>query len=153
MQRHKLILESAQDGTFHTFFRNNHSRWIYMNMALDGEAVHITDCFYIDRPKNQGSYAIPKKLKTKHCNLNALLEVCANELDKRFFGIEIRNKTDRLTKEAYIQSVVSDSGKFKPLILVGKIEGDELPERLATRLKNRIHRSIYLDLRRKDRDS
>ena len=113
----------------------------------------ITDCFYIDR--NQGRIGTeryiskPLKLQTLRFPIDDLLSVIETELDKKFYGIEfVRDDNADLTLDEYLQIKSDDSNnKYHFLIIIGdddKYNG--LPVRLRTRLKNRLHRSIYVEL-------
>ena len=73
----------------------------------------------------------------------------AAELDKQFYGVDFIT-TDRaeLPQDEYIQAWLNSANqKYRFLIMVGK--GDQhngLPAHLSTRLKNKVHRSIFVEL-------
>lgn len=78
-----------------------------------------------------------------------LLNVIETELDKKFYSIEfLGDDTGDLSADDYIAAKSTESfSKYRFLILVGDGEGyNGLPARLRTRLKNQLHRSIYVDL-------
>lgn len=91
-----------------------------------------------------GCNPIPLRLKTFKCRHDNLLDVLADELDKHFFGIEFSETENNISAEEYIKLKNSNKQKYKFLILVNS--GDTY----KTRLKNRIHRSIYLEINRND---
>ena len=63
-----------------------------------------------------------------------------NELDKTFFGIEFCDIENHLSTEEYIKLKTQVKTKYKFLILVND------NNTYKTRLKNRIHRSILLEI-------
>lgn len=139
MKRSYLKLHKATEDMWHCVFCNNHGRKIYIKMNFSGGGVvNICDCFYVDRPWK----AIPKKLTTKNCKYEELLNVFAAELDKKFFGIEFVDCEEVLLADEFIAKSLSHRRKLNFLILVdnGHI--------LKTRLKNRTHRVIYLEITR-----
>ena len=149
----KLESISENESVFRTIFKNNHGRTIYLSLERNNSQYVITECFYIDR--NQGKsgnlrYAAkPKLLKTRSFPVDELLDVIANELDKHFYGIEfISSETSDLPLEDYIESWSDNPNKqYRFLIMLGDGEPiNGLPPRLRTRLKNKLHRSIYIEL-------
>ena len=81
--------------------------------------------------------------------MDNLLSVIEAELDKKFYGMEfVRDGNADLPLDEYLQvKTMQADQKYRFLILVG--EGDEyngLPVRLRTRLKNKLHRSICIEL-------
>lgn len=140
MKRSILKLDKISGNCYHTFFRNNHGRKIYVCLTYKNNEVLITDCFYTDRPESNGTKVVPLKFKTMQCSYDNLLNVLANELDKRFFGIEFSEIENNISAEEYIKLKISDKHKYKFLILVNS------GNTYQTRLKNRIHRSIYLEI-------
>lgn len=142
MKRSILKLDKISENRYHTVFRNNHGRKIYICLTYKSNKVLITDCFYIDRPENDGKRTVPLKFKTTQCGYDNLLNVLANELDKRFFGIEFSEIENNISTEEYIKLKISDKHKYKFLILVNS------GNKYQTRLKNRIHRSIRLEISR-----
>lgn len=144
MQKSVLYLNSQQRHTYQALFNNNHGRRIYLKLKMEDKEVFITDCFYTDRPERNGIKAIPLKFKTSRCTRENLLDVLANELDKRFFGIEFSEIENNISTEEYIKLKSADKHKYKFLILVNS------GNTYQTRLKNRVHRSIYLEINRND---
>lgn len=142
MKKSVLKMDKISGDYYHAVFRNNHGRKIYICLTYKNNEVLITDCFYTDRPESNGTKAVPLKFKTSCCTRENLLDVFANELDKRFFGIEFSETENDISAEEYIKLKSSDKHKYKFLILVNS--GDTY----KTRLKNRIHRSIYLEISR-----
>lgn len=144
MQRSILRLDMATDNCYHTIFKNNHGRKIYIRLRYTDTEVIVTDYFYTNRPARNGVKSVPLKFKTTKCNRNNLLKVLAYELDKQFFGIEFSENDLNISAEEYIMLKNQHKRKYKFLILVssGNI--------YKTRLKNRIHRSIYIEISRND---
>lgn len=142
MQKSILQLDKRQEHTYQAMFNNNHGRRIYLNLKMEDKEVFITDCFYTDRPEKNGIKTVPLKFKTTRCTRDNLLDVLANELDKRFFGIEFSETENNISAEEYIRLKNADKLRYKFLILVNS--GDTY----KTRLKNRIHRSIYIEISR-----
>ena len=156
MQKSILKLELYTNNgkeAFRTIFKNQHGRVLYLSIEIDDTNCSIIDCFYIDR--NQGRTgpercrSKPLKLQTVQFHIDNLLHVIKIELDKKFYDVEII-KTDsiNLTLDQYLQ-VKSENlhRKYHFLIMVGS--GDTyngLPICLRTRLKNKLHRSIFIEL-------
>ena len=141
MKRSILTFDKTFDDEFHTIIRNNHGRRLYLKVALSGEKITIYDCFYIDRPMRNGIKAIPRKQTTLQCSYIDLTDVLAAEIDKRFYGIEFSDTENKLSTEEYIRFALQDKHKYKFLILV------ESNGMLKTRLKNRVHRTIYIEIK------
>lgn len=78
---------------------------------------------------------------TLQCSYDDLTDILAAEIDKRFYGIEFSDTENKLSTEEYIRLALQDKHKYKFLILV---ESDGV---LKTRLKNRVHRTIYLEIK------
>lgn len=87
-----------------------------------------------------GHNAVPCKFHTSHCTCDSLIDVFKNELDKTFFGIEFSDTENKLSTEEYIKLKTQVKTKYKFLILVND------NNTYKTRLKNRIHRSILLEI-------
>lgn len=141
MKRSILKLDKFSKDIYQTIFKNNHGRVIFMQVQIDDSYIQIVDCIYIDRAKRNGKYPIPKKHKITICRKSKLLEVIANELDKFFYGIEFSEKEYDISAEKYINQYLAISKKYKFLIF---IEKDGI---LKTRFKNRVHRTIYLEIK------
>lgn len=88
-------------------------------------------------------------LRTIQFPAEQLLSVIEAELDKKFYGVTYtQDKNTGLPLDAYIRKKAEqENRKYRFLILVGEGERmNGLPIRLRTRLKNKLHRAIYLDL-------
>ena len=107
---------------------------------------------FLCRPGPGASKTPPdaQKLNTRHFPADNLLEVIASELDKVFYGVEyVQTETADMPLADYLYYKAKETDcKYRFLILVG--EGGQcpngLPMKLHTRLKNKLHRSIYLEL-------
>lgn len=86
---------------------------------------------------------------TTNFNFNEILHVIASELDRKYFGIEIADKFTDLSRNEFIAIQLENMQKgYNFLIFVG--DGDPvngIPSVIKTKFKNRIHRSIYLEMR------
>ena len=94
-------------------------------------------------------YTKPQKLQTFHFHIDELLYVIDTELDKKFYDVDIITTNNAALPLDHYLKVKSEAThkKYHFLIMVGS--GDtynELPVRLCTRLKNKLHRSIYIEL-------
>ncbi len=141
MKRSVLKFDKVSKNTYHTIIRNNHGRKIYLRINRLGDIITICDCFYIDRPMRNGRNAIPQKQQTIRCRYDDLINVLAAEIDKLFYDIEFSDCKEKLPTKEYINSYFQNQKKYKFLILVEK---DGV---LKTRLKNRVHRTIYLEIK------
>ena len=144
MNRSVLKLEKASDGAFHAIFRNNHSRKLYLKITVSGEFVTIFDCFYVDRPMRNGRKTVPLKQTTKKCKFKDLTGILAKEVGKQFYGIEFIDSERKLSTDEYINSALQDKEKFKFLIFV------EINGVMKTRFKNRVHRTVFLEVKQSD---
>jgi len=89
------------------------------------------------------------KLRTFRFPVDEILSVIETELDRKFYGVEfIQSDYAGLPLVEYIQTKGNDGNtKYRFLIMVGKGNSiDGLPVHLSTRLKNRLHRSIFVEL-------
>ena len=141
MKRMSLNLDKVHKNYYQTIIRNNHGRKIYLKISCFEDIIRIIDCFYIDRPERNGVKAIPQKLKTFEFKQSELLNVIANELDKRFSDVIVFETENNITASQYIKNFESTKNKYKFLIFV------QDGEILKTRIKNRVHRSIYLEIK------
>ena len=141
MKRSILKFDKVSENTYHTIIKNNHGRKIYLKINRIGETITIIDCFYIDRPMRNGRKAIPQKWTTVKCNYSSLIDVLAVELDKHCYGIEFSETETNISAEEYISLYLQNRKKYRFLILV------ECNAILKTRLKNRVHRTIYLEIK------
>ena len=155
MQRSILQLDAfgccGSSKAYRTTFRNQHGRTLFLSLELNGTQCTITDCFYTDRSRGTVSatptLARPKRLVTLNFPTAQLLSVIESELDKLFFGVKFcDNSTHGLSLAEYLNQLEL-SHKYRFLIMAGSGNIiNDLPENLRTRLKNRLHRSIYLEL-------
>lgn len=157
MKKSTLTLEADTQtgaaGKYRTVFTTRHGRVVYLSLTLQEHTCTVEDCFYADRPWSQAGEerprARPKKLKTRVFPKDKLLWVMRTELDKTFYSVEVTSSdTASLPLEAYLwQKLHQIHPKYRFLILVGQGERWEgLPTQLRTRLKNQLHRSVYLEL-------
>ena len=148
MKRELLELYHTRADTYRATIKTAHSRLIYIELKIKKSICNILDYCYIDRSGSGNYYPVPKKLITKQCNYSDLLSVIAEELDRVYYGIEIINSYSELSREEFIKYKLSGYRRgYKFLIFIGTgrmIDG--IPEILKTRLKNRTHRSIYLEM-------
>lgn len=155
MEKSILKLESNADNgsTFRTIFKTRHGRVVFLSVQVHDSFCTIQDCFYLDR--NQGRTgaarysARPKMLRTIEFPADQLLSVIEAELDKKFYGVTYTwDETASLPLDAYIrQKAEQENRKYRFLIMVGEGEYyNDLPIRLRTRLKNKLHRSVYVEL-------
>lgn len=155
MRKSILKLETIADSptTFRTTLKTRHGRTLFLSLEVNGLACSITDCFYTDR--NQGREgaarykARPKKLRTLQFPVEDLLTVIEAELDKKFYGVEfVETGQASLSLDEYLDFKAGSSNKkYRFLIMVGDGDnGSGLPARLRTRLKTKLHRSVYVEL-------
>ena len=154
MQKSILELEASSSASaYRTIFKTSHGRTLFLSLAANGPICTITDCFYTDR--NQGREgaarykARPQKLRTLQFPAENLLAVIEAELDKKFYGVEfVETGQTPLSLDEYLNFKTSKSNrKYRFLIMVG--DGDSyngLPMNLRTRLKTKLHRSVYVEL-------
>jgi len=149
----EAFASSGSASTYRTIIKTQHGRVMFLSLEVNGDDCTITDCFYIDRNQGRAGAARysskPLKLRTFQFPTDGLLSVIEAELDKKFYGLEfIQNDNADLPLDEYLQTKTNQvDQKYRFLIMVG--EGDEyngLPVRLRTRLKNKLHRSIYIEL-------
>lgn len=139
MQRSILVLDKAAVNCYQTVFRTTHGRKLYLYLQETEERVNILDCFYVDRPMK----VIPQRWKTSCCDKDELLKIIGDELDKKFYGIQRQNTAEPLPTESYIATKLSAMTRKRYQFLIF-VENDGI---LRTRLKNRVHRMIYLELK------
>lgn len=157
MKRSILRLEAyTADGhtnTFRTVIKTKHGRVLFLLLKVNHADCTILDCFYIDR--NQGRIgekrysSKPLKLKTFNFPVNELLLIIKAELDKKFYGIEyVQDENADLSLEKYLKMKTKDTkNKYRFLIMVGDGSSyNGLPVHLCTRLKNKLHRSVFVEL-------
>lgn len=157
MKKSILKLEAFTNNsrikTFRTIFKTQHGRVVFLSLNFNGTNCTILNCFYIDR--NQGKIGTdryksqPLKLQTFQFQTDNLLSVIETELDKKFYDVEfILTDTANLSLDQYLQlKAESARKKYHFLIMVG--DGDYyngVPVLLRTRLKNKLHRAIFVEL-------
>jgi hypothetical protein len=156
---HKSILQleafacESSPNAYRATIKTEHGRTLYLSLKTTGTNCTILDCFYTDR--NQGKSgaerfkAAPSKLKTLNFPAEKLLSVIGTELDKQFFGAEFNeNSTYELSLDEYL-SLKASLSATKRRFLIMEAGGEEtcgLPSHLRTRLKNKLHRSVYVEL-------
>lgn len=149
----RLDHSSGNDDQFRTIFKTRHGRVVFLSVQLHDSYCTIQDCFYLDR--NQGRTgparysARPQMLRTIKFPAEQLLSVIEAELDKKFYGvIYTQDENTGLPLDEYIRKKAEqENRKYRFLIMVGEGEcHNDLPARLRTRLKNKLHRSIYVEL-------
>lgn len=130
----KILTLFFAEEFYHTVFKNNHGRLIYLAVSFNEGNCQILKCFYLDRSKT----AYPKKLVTRNFNSYQLLSVIATELDRTFEKYILNNECS-VSKQKLISEAMASSKK-NILILVG--EGNYL----ATIFKNKYYRTISLKM-------
>lgn len=132
---HKLIFYKNNQGHYHTIFRNNHGRVIFLSIILVDGWISIKECFYLDRV----SRPEPKRLATSICKISSLLKVIKNELDKSFNEIELDDSVV-MSKEALISTYMAAR---KPKILIMLADDNGV---IRTIFKSKFRREIYLEI-------
>ena len=147
MHQQKLQLYQSKDG-FRTVFKTKHGRLIYLQLHIIDQTVTVEKCLYLDRFRKGSYYAVPQKLTTMQCREDELLSVVATQLDRIYFGIEIIDLLSELSMDDFIQYKLHEMRcGYKFLLFVGSGEAvNGLPVKLQTRLANRLHRRIYLEV-------
>ena len=149
----EAFTSNALANTFRAIIKTQHGRVMYLSLEINDDDCIITDCFYADR--NQGRTGAarygtkPLKLQTFQFPVDSLLSVIEAELDKKFYGVEfIQTDSSELSLDEYLQEKSDEANKkYRFLIMVGSGDSvDGLPMGLRTRLKNKLHRSIYVEL-------
>lgn len=156
MKRLNLIMEATSSGTYRSIFINNHGRVVYLEILGENDKWLVKDCFYVDRNRgadnSKRKQSVPLKQKTKVIKQDdeSLILMLSKELDKLFFGVEFIYNEETLNMDAYEYANYYDSQNEKYYFLIfqgfGDIVNDKLPSRLVTRLKNKLHRSIYVEI-------
>lgn len=132
-KRSVLELYKNYNNEFHSVFKNNHGRLIYLALAIKDDKCTISNCYYLDR----SLYSVPKKAVTKKCALNELLNIIKNELDKDFVDIDFCN-----TLLSEKQLIGAELNKEKYNILIFLKDGNVL----RTIFKNKFRRNIFLEI-------
>ena len=159
MQKGILAFEQvgAEVNCYRTTIKTNHGRRLFLEICKSYGRIKVRQCFYTDRNyEKEGSFeglSEPQKLKTR-CFADKeteILKVVARELDRNFYGVQftLNPVTCALDTDGFIKRKQEDAPfQYHFLILEGSGEPTQngLPLILRTRLKNRMHRSIYLEL-------
>lgn len=149
MYSKKLILYTAlSENIYRAIIKTKHGRLIYLEIKIIKNQCNIVNCYYIDRIRNKVYYAQPQKLITLNFDYDNLLNIIETELDSKYCEIEINDLYKELSTEEFIQDKLqSFRRKYNFLIMIGEGETvNDIPSILKTRFKNRIHRSIYIEL-------
>lgn len=149
MKKQQLILHITRSGTYRTVIKTTHARLICLEISESNNILSVINCYYLDRIKGGKYYSSPKKLITTNFGFNEILDVIASELDRKYFGIEITDRFADLTKDEFIEvKLKAMQRKYNFLIFIGEGEiVNGIPSIIKTRFKNRIHRSLYLEMR------
>lgn len=148
MKKQQLILHKTVSGNYRSVIKTKHGRLIYLEIREVKNSLSVINCYYLDRIRGGEYYSSPKKHVTKHFSFNEMLDVIASEMDKQYFGIEITDKFADLTKDEFIDlQLKAMQRKYSFLIFIGEGElVNGIPSVIKTRFKNRMHRSIYLEM-------
>lgn len=149
MKPQNLTLHATGDrDRWRTIIKNRHGRVIFVEVSIRDGTCKITDHYYVDRIRGGKYYAVPQKLVTKACAVKSLLNVISSELDRAYFGIEYSRTYSDLSNDEFISAMLSQMQRtYRFLIFVA--EGEPVNHTfpvLKTRFKNKLHRSIYLEL-------
>ena len=149
MQKQKLVLYNTKDGYIRTVIKTSHGRFIYLELGENASKYIVRRCIYLDRVWGGEYYAAPQKLVTNEFGKDDILDIFANQLDRKYYGVEYSNAMSELAAEDFIRCKLNELKRgYKFLILVGEGEMiNGLPSTLTTRLANRIHRKIYLKIK------
>ena len=128
-----LTLYREENGAYHTVFKTNHSRKIYLAISVNDDICTIEECYYLDRSVRK----VPKCLTWEPFAMDRLTEKISAELDKTF--LEVKFIDALLGKEALIEDALEEEKK-KILLLLKK------NTQLRTIFKNKYHRAIYLEI-------
>lgn len=144
---------TSNNPVYRTIFSTQHSRKIFLELEITDSLCMITSCFYIDRERGiagtEHCRSVPLKLQTLTFPPDKLLQVIEAELDKKFYGVNfVQNETADLPLDGYIRTKQEAAeSKYHFLVMIGEGETyNGLPTRLRTRLKNRYHRAVYVEL-------
>ena len=149
MKKQQLNLHTVSDGGFRTVIKNSHGRLIYLEVVVAGDMAAIRECYYIDRVRSGEYYAVPKELKTLSFKFDEILLVIERELDRKYFGINYDNSLQGVETGEFIKVELAKMQRnYSFLIFMGDGELiDGIPSVIRTRLKNRIHRGIFIEMR------
>ncbi len=146
-QNLKLYATGNRDR-WRTVIKSRHGRVIFMELSIQDDSCKINDCYYVDRLRGGQYYAVPNKLITMECAVSSLLSIIASELDRAYFGIDYSRTYSDLSNDEFISAMLSQMRRgYRFLIFTA--EGEPVNHTfpvLKTRFKNKLHRSIYLEL-------
>ena len=158
MNRKVINFVRTVSGTYRSIIKTRHGRQLFLEVTKGDQSLEIVCCFYIDRNRGksgaQRQKAVPLKLKTtRFFSENEFLSVLQTELDTLACTMKFDEsfQTEAMNVEQFIGYHEKQDGvKYHFLILVGSGENiaDGLPSVLRTRLKNQLHRSVFLELER-----
>lgn len=147
------FMSNRLTNRFRTIIKTQHGRVLFLSLEVNDPDCIIIDCFYTDRNKGRTGAerysSKPLKLETFQFPADNLLSVIETELDRKFYGVEfIKSDHADLSLNEYLQIKTDGANqKYRFLIMIGDgASYNELPVRLQTRLKNKLHRSIYVEL-------
>jgi len=148
MKRQALTLHSAENNEFRAVIKTTHGRLIFLSLFKNKNVYSVKYCYYIDRVRSGEYYAAPQKLTTRIFTDNEILSVVSTQLDRYYFGLEFSDGFEDLSEAEFItMQLKAMQTKYNFLIMVGEGELiDGIPSIIRTRFKNRIHRSIYLEM-------
>ena len=149
MKPQNLTLYATGDrDRWRTIIKNRHGRVIFVEVSIRDGTCKITDHCYVDRLRSGKYYAVPKKFVTMECAVSSLLSIIASELDRTYYGINYSRTHSDLSNKEFISAKLSEMQRtYRFLIFVA--EGEPVNHTfpvLKTRFKNKLHRSIYLEL-------
>lgn len=147
-QHLKLYPTPLKTNTYRAIIKTSHGRLIYIEVCIKQTICTIIDYFYVDRVRSGKYYSAPSKMITVQFEYSELLQILASQADRLYYGIDIIDSYSDLSKQEFIDCKLAEYKRgYKFLIFIGsgKIV-DGIPEILKTRLKNKLHRSIYLEL-------
>lgn len=149
MKKQNLLLHRYPGG-LRTVIKTRHGRSIYLSFRKeDGcDDCFTESCYYLDRVTHDRYETTPKKFKTSIFSYGDLLSIIERNLDRKYYGVEITADLQTLSTEAFIEYHLNVMRRgYKFLIFVG--EGamiDGIPSIIKTRIKNKVHRTIYLEM-------
>ncbi len=148
MQKQQLLLHKTKGNNFRCVIKTKHARIIYLELSANNEKFIVKECYYIDRIRSGKYYAAPQKLITREFDKNEILDIVATQLDRLYYGIKYADDMSELSTDEFIKYKLNELKRgYKFLIFVGEGELiDGLPSTLTTRIANRIHRKIYLQI-------
>lgn len=148
-----LMLYPVSAGLYRGMIKTNHGRLIFIKLRLERGICQITDCFYADRNRRGTGAAAPKRLTTRSCAKQELVQVIAKELDRQYESIRFSGAqaSATCTDDTFIAAYKQQNEGNRMLLLIGHgAQGqDTLFDRMETCFQNRSCRSIHLQVRRR----